>query len=151
VINYARNVGASAPNARWEARERAINMTHSLATLPLEQLKRAVDIREQIDLLTLELHQLLASVPRPEGMGNNTGNGSAAEKKRVLTQAGRARIAAAQRLRWAKYNATRGGRPRRTTRHDLSPEGRARVSAAVKARWVRFRAAKARAALASAA
>ena len=36
-------------------------MTHSLATLPLPKLKRAVGIREQIEALTLELNQLLGT------------------------------------------------------------------------------------------
>ncbi len=121
-------------------------MTHALTTLPIEHLKRVVDIREQIDLLTLELHQLLGTLPA----GKENRESAAAEsegKRRVLTPEGRERIAAAQRQRWAKFNAARGGRPKPATRHLLSPEGRARVSAAVKARWVRFRAAKAKAAL----
>lgn len=113
-------------------------MTHSLATLPLPKLKRAVGIREQIEALTLELNQLLGTpayiIP----------NGDTLDKRPGLSPEGRARIAAAQRLRWSKYNAARGIRPKPATpaSQRLSPEGRARVSAAVKARWIRYRAAK---------
>ncbi|MDB6110642.1 MAG: hypothetical protein JWR69_2392, partial [Pedosphaera sp.] len=100
------------------------------------------DIREQIESLTLELHQLLGGRPhvRVDGVEQ--------QRKRILSPTGRAKIAAAQRLRWAKFNAARGGRPQRASRHLLSPEGRARVSAAVKARWARFRATKAKSSLA---
>ena len=112
-------------------------MMNSLTTIPIGQLKRAVDIREQIESLTLELHELLAGVA---GMQRAGGEQS---QRRVLSPTGRAKIAAAQRLRWAKFNAARGGRPKPASRHMLSAAGRARVSAAVKARWVRFRAAKA--------
>ena len=117
-------------------------MTNSLATLPIDQLKRAVDIREKIESLTQELHQLLGNLPQLNG--NSATNG----RKHALSSEGRARIAAAQRQRWAKFNAARGGRRQPASRHDLTPEGRARVSAAVKARWVRFRAEKAKAILA---
>ena len=113
-------------------------MTNSLATLPLQKLKRAVGIREQIEALTLELHQLLGS------SAYVVSNGNILDKRPGLSPAGRARIAAAQRLRWSKYNAARGIRPKasRPTSQRLSAEGRAKVSAAVKARWIRYRAAK---------
>src|SRR4051812_33438056 len=117
-------------------------MMNSLAKMPIGQLKRAVDIREQIESLTHELHQLLAGRPQVRVDGGEP------QRKRVLSPMGRAKIAAAQRLRWAKFNEARGGRPQPASRHMLSPEGRARVSAAVKARWARFRAAKAKSSLA---
>ncbi len=114
-------------------------MINSLAQLPIQKLKRAVGIREQIEALTLELNELLgtpAFIPE---------RGTVFEKRRSLSAAGRARIAAAQRLRWSRYNAGRGQRTDLVSRkHRLSPEGRARVAAAVRARWERFRAAKAR-------
>ena len=113
----------------------------SLAELPIQKLKRAVGIREQIEALNLELHQLLGT----SALISTSGDPSA--KRRELSPAGRARIAAAQRLRWSKYNSsTRSTTPANlvSKEHRLSPEGRARVAAAVKARWDRFRAAKAR-------
>ena len=114
-------------------------MTNSLATLPIQQLKRAVGIREQIESLTRELHELLA--------GPSFASAPVSGGRRGLSAAGRARIAAAQRARWSRYNAARGIRPRpASNKQRLSAQGRAKVSAAVRARWVRFRAAKAAAA-----
>jgi hypothetical protein len=116
-------------------------MTSLHLTPSLDQLKRAVDLRERIESLTAELHQLIggAAVTHLNGSANGGGR---------LSPEGRARIAAAQRLRWARFNAARGGRPKPTTRHLLSPGGRARISVAVKARWARYRQGKAKGALA---
>jgi hypothetical protein len=114
-------------------------MMKTLTELPLQKLKQAVGIREQIEALTLELNELLGE------SALIATNGSRLWKRRGLTESGRARIAAAQRERWSKYNAGRvtpevlePKQPR------LSPAGRAKVAAAVKARWERFRAEKAR-------
>ncbi len=119
---------------------------NSLSQLPLQQLKRAIGIREQIENLTRELNQLLEAPAFVSTHGRNR------FKPHGLTEAGRARIAAAQRQRWARYNAgkTNSGPKARSKKNRLSAEGRARVAAAVTARWERFRAAKARALLASA-
>lgn len=119
-------------------------MTNSLATLPLAQLKRAITIREQIESLKLELDQLLvspASIPT---------NGATPNLKAGLSTAGRARIAAAQRLRWSKYNGSGKTKINLVSgNRRLSAAGRAKVSAAVTARWERYRAAKAKAGKAS--
>jgi hypothetical protein len=125
-----------------QAANETINLMimQSLAELPIQKLKRAVGIREQIEALTLELNELLGT------QAFVSLDGGMSDKRRSLTPAGRARIAAAQRLRWSKYNA---GRTQRTDlvakKHRLSPEGRAKVAAAVRARWDKFRAAKAKA------
>lgn len=119
-------------------------MMNSLATLPLTQLKRAINIREQIESLRLELDQLLVA-PAP-----NFTNGAKSNHKPGLSAAGRARIAAAQRLRWSKYSGSRKtGMKLASDNQRLSAAGRAKVSAAVTARWERYRAAKAKARKAS--
>ena len=61
-----------------------------------------------------------------------------------ISAAGRARIAAAQRARWAKTRGQSGGGAAsgRKRRH-MSAEGRARIAAAARARWAKVRAAKA--------
>jgi hypothetical protein len=69
-----------------------------------------------------------------------------------MSAAGRARVAAAQRARWAKIKAMKGngakgklptptkapGRPKRK----ISAAGRARIAAAQKARWAKLKAGK---------
>jgi hypothetical protein len=119
-------------------------MTNSLATLPLAQLKQAVFIREQIESLQSELSQLLGSP------ASASTNGATSNHKHSLSVAGRERIAAAQRLRWSKYNgSSKTGLNAVSGNQRLSAAGRAKVSAAVTARWARYRAAKAKALKAS--
>jgi exonuclease VII small subunit len=70
-------------------------------------------------------------------------NGTAVKtrQRRTLSAAARARIAAAQRARWAKHRNTARkavGRPKRR----ISSAGIARIRAAAKARWAKIRAAK---------
>jgi hypothetical protein len=64
--------------------------------------------------------------------------------KRNMTAAGRARIAAAQRARWAKIKGNGGARssspiPKKRT---ISAAGRKRIAAAQRARWAKAKAAK---------
>jgi hypothetical protein len=57
--------------------------------------------------------------------------------RRGMSEEGRARIAAAQRARWAKQKGPDGARK---AKRRMSAEGRARIAAAARARWARERA-----------
>jgi hypothetical protein len=57
--------------------------------------------------------------------------------RRTISAAGRARIAAAQRARWAKVKG-HASKPKRT----ISAAGRKRIAAAQRARWAKERAGK---------
>jgi small-conductance mechanosensitive channel len=75
-----------------------------------------------------------ASAPVPVASG----------KTRTMSAAGRARIIAAQKARWAKYNAehrTAFKKVKRTKR-TMSPEAKAKIAAAQKKRWAKFHAAQ---------
>lgn len=115
---------------------------NSLLNLSGTQLRRAAELKEQIDNLNSELEAILAgaesSVPSAKGVGRGRG----------MSAAGRARIAAAARARWAKIKAAKGGssaadnggaKPKRT----MSAAAKAKIAAAAKARWAKLRAAKA--------
>ena len=71
----------------------------------------------------------------------------AGKKKRVVTAASRAKMAAAQKARWAKKNRTSTPAPvakvPKKGRKPMSPEGRARIVAAQKARWAKVKGASA--------
>lgn len=69
-------------------------------------------------------------------------NGRKGRRKGKISAAGRARIAAAQKKRWAAWKAKQKGAVVRKAKRRLSPEGRARIVAAAKARWAKVRAAK---------
>jgi hypothetical protein len=71
---------------------------NALNTLTVQQLKRAVAIKERIARLEKELAGLLG-VSQP--------NTAKTPRRRKMSAAGRARIAAAAKARWAKVRAAK--------------------------------------------
>src|ERR1019366_5498578 len=65
--------------------------------------------------------------------------GAATRKKRTISAAGRKRIAAAQRARWAKIKGQKVLSIAARTGHSMSPAARRRIAAAQKARWAKWR------------
>ncbi|MFA5033926.1 MAG: hypothetical protein WC614_13040 [bacterium] len=64
-------------------------------------------------------------------------------KKKGMSAAGRARIAAAQKKRWAKINkGKKAAKPVARKKHKMSAAGRAAIAAAQKARWAKIKAEK---------
>ena len=76
----------------------------SIANLSVQQLRQAADLKEKITALENELSQLLGSsskaVAAPSAVKSPKKNGG-------MSAAGKAKIAAAQKARWAKINATK--------------------------------------------
>lgn len=99
-----------------------------MSSLSAEQLRRAAAIKDQIDTLENELGKIL---------GGAAVSGSTSGGKRVMSASARARIAAAQKARWAKVKGNGGG----GTRRKMSPAARAKIAAAAKARWAKAKAA----------
>jgi hypothetical protein len=60
-------------------------------------------------------------------------------KKRNISVAGRKRIAAAQRARWAKIKGQKVVSISSRKGHTMSPVARKRIAAAQKARWAKWR------------
>lgn len=67
-------------------------MSNSIRDLSPQQLRRAARLKERIHKLQGELDQILSGAVSDEAM----------RPKRKMTDAGRARIVAAQKRRWAK-------------------------------------------------
>jgi hypothetical protein len=107
-------------------------MNSSILSLTPRQLRRAADIQERIASLQGELNQLFGEAATP----------AAAEKPKrwTMSAAGRARIAAAARARWAaKREQSPVAKPARKKKRKVSAAGRARLSALAKARWAQAR------------
>lgn len=111
-------------------------------TPSVSNLKRAIEIAEQIERLQAQLAQLIggsaAVSPAPAAVASVARRGRGG--KRILSPEARARIAAAQRERWAKARggakpAPVSGAAKPAKRKGLTPAGRARLAAAMKARW----------------
>jgi hypothetical protein len=107
-----------------------------MTNISTDQLRRALDIKEQMESLQQQLHSLLGGSSRIQKSGNRIGT------RRKMSAAARARIAAAQRARWAKAkgNASSGSGQRK--RRKMSAAGRAAIAAAARARWAKHRAGK---------
>jgi hypothetical protein len=104
----------------------------NLLSLTTKQLRRAADLKEKIEALNTKLASILGapaslSAKRP--------------KKRGMSAVGRARVAAAQKARWAKIKRARSAAKVPTKRRKMSASARARISAAAKARWAKVKAA----------
>jgi len=76
------------------------------ADLSLQQLKKAVSIREKIENLEKELSRILggqAAIPSPTAPRMK-------RKRRKMSAAARAKISAAAKARWAKFRAKKGNK-----------------------------------------
>jgi hypothetical protein len=102
---------------------------NSISSLSAQQLRRAAAIKEQIDALENELGKIL-------GGGGAT---PAANGKRTMSASARARIAAAQKARWAKVKGKQAAKP--AGRRRMSAAAKAKIAAAAKARWAKAKAA----------
>src|SRR5205809_4453905 len=75
-----------------------------------------------------------------------TGRSTAAPtvpKKRTMSAAGRRRVAAAQRKRWAELKKAQTEKAKPVKKRKLSAAGRKRIIAATKKRWAEYKAKKA--------
>jgi hypothetical protein len=89
-----------------------------------------------------ELHRITTALV---AFGNVYMHGSrpkaavATRKKRTISAAGRKRIVAAQRARWAKAKGQKVVSIAARTGRSMSPAARRRIAAAQKARWAKWR------------
>jgi hypothetical protein len=102
-----------------------------LSSLSAKQLRRAADLQDKIASLQKELASYL---------GGYAPAATTSERKRHMSAAGRARIIAAQKARWAKFKAGKPKAAKKTTR-TMSSSARARIAAAARARWAKAKAA----------
>jgi hypothetical protein len=102
---------------------------NSITNLSAKQLRRAANIKDKIQSLENKLNHILGS---PE----KTVAAVAPRKKRKMSAAGRAKIAAAQKARWAKAKGPKA-KQSQPKKRKMSAAARARISAATKARWAK--------------
>ena len=113
----------------------AATMSNQLLSLSTAQLRHAADLQEKIEALNQELASILgASAPAPF---------EALARKGGMSAAGRAKIAAAQKARWAKAKAVKPTIKSvvPAKRRGMSAAARAKIAAAAKARWAKAKAA----------
>jgi hypothetical protein len=124
-----------------------ITCAMSILTIPTAVLRKVLSIREQIESLEADLAKIVGE-PSSKPASQLAPTTKPARKRRGLSAAGRARIIAAQKARWAKVKGTAtpaapvpvAAPVKRKSK--MSAAGRARIAAAQKARWAKVRAAK---------
>ena len=96
-------------------------------------------LRQERDRAAKELGQLDAALTALNGAGRGRRTGTRGR----MSAAGRARIAAGQRARWAKVKAKNGKKKVVTMRkRTMSAAARKRIAAAQRARWAKVKAQK---------
>jgi len=75
-------------------------MSSSISNLSAKQLRRAANLKDKIQSLEIELGRILGSSTKPAAI-------AAPKKRRKMSAAGRKKIAAAQKARWAKVKAAK--------------------------------------------
>lgn len=96
-------------------------------------------LKKEQDRLTKELHGIGAALA---AFGQTYGKATGTKK---LSASARARIAAAQRARWAKVRENKGAQAKVVPirgKRTLSAAGRKKIAAAQRARWAKVKAAK---------
>lgn len=96
--------------------------------ISVRELRKAVTLRERIEALEQQLAAILGGT---RAVGSRPGG-------RKISASGRARIAAAQRLRWSRQRS--GVKSAKKGRRKFSAAARARISAVAKARWAKVKA-----------
>jgi hypothetical protein len=103
--------------------------------LTTSQLNSIIAIKEQIENLQGQLDAIAAGSDAPAPM-------VAGKRRRRMSRAGRARIIAAVKARWAKVKRNSKSKPARKGKRRLSAAGRAAIIAGAKARWAKLKGAK---------
>jgi hypothetical protein len=103
----------------------------NIANLSAQQLRHAADLQDKIASLQAQLVKYIggsSSAPAPR-------------KKSKMSAAGRARIIAAQKARWAKIKAKKkGAKPAKGKKRTMSAAARAKIAAIARARWAKVKA-----------
>jgi hypothetical protein len=108
-------------------------MSSFITNLSAQQLRRAAKIKDKIQSLENDLQRIL-------GASTKSSTAVAPKKKRKMSATGRARLAAAQKARWAKAKGQKV-KQSQPKKRKMSAAARAKISAAAKARWAKAKAA----------
>jgi hypothetical protein len=109
-----------------------------------QQLNRAAQIKERIEVLQKELDAILGGSVTTASVANIPSS-PRSPGRRGMSAAGKARIIAAQKARWAKFHGGKSSNGTSATKakgkRTMSPAGRAKIAAAARLRWKKAKAA----------
>jgi hypothetical protein len=112
----------------------------NLQTLTVEQLRKVVAIKEEIE----RLESKLANIAGGRGPGRPRAIAARVpgiRRRRKMSAAAKARIAAGQRARWAKVKGRKAGPAKGIKKkRTVSAATKARLAAVARARWAKVKA-----------
>ena len=113
---------------------------------PIDKLEEALSLRRQLAALQDRLSNLFSSESdKPASPSGNTGKPGRPKGSTVSPEA-RARMAAAQKARWAKAKgqtvSSQTSTPAQTGKRQVSPEARAKLAEAARRRWAKVKGTK---------
>ena len=109
-----------------------IAMTNVITDLSASQLRQAAALKERIEKLQNALGRIIGN--------HQTRNGGTSPKKGTMSAAGRARIAAAARARWAKQRGQASSKSAKSGKK-MSAAAKTHLAAIARARWKKAKAA----------
>jgi hypothetical protein len=111
----------------------------NITSLTPQQLRKAADIQEKIDVLRKQLADILGGEAPAPSLSSSV---PAAPKTggRKISAAGRAAISAAAKARWAKHRVAKG-QTQKKPKTQRSAAWRSALAAAAKIRWAKAKAA----------
>ena len=109
-------------------------MINALQDVSVAQLKRALEIKEQIEALEQELNDVGGTAAVAQGDGKARG-------KSTWSAAKRTKMAAMKRAWWARKQRAGGVKPAAKSKRKVSAAVHANLSRAAKKRWAKAKAA----------
>jgi len=116
----------------WQLHDGVFENLMNITNLSAQQLRHAANLQEKIAGLRTELAHLL---------GGASGTGRRGRGGWKMSASARAKIAAAQRARWAKQRGTTRAKAIAKPKRKISAAGRKRLAQLAKARWAKAKAA----------
>jgi hypothetical protein len=123
------------------------NIFMSIEHLTSSQLRQIADLKEKIEALELQLAGIIVVGGKPHARVQAPEPPQPSKPgKRTMSPAHKAKIRAAQQLRWAKYNAARpttaaeSATISKAAKRKMSAAGRAAIAAGARARWEKAKA-----------
>ena len=91
-------------------------------------------LQQERNRLSSQMEALNAAISALGGLSSN-----GVRRTRGISAAGRARIAAAQKTRWARIKGRKSASAAGANKRTMSPAARRRIAVAQKARWAKWR------------
>jgi hypothetical protein len=110
----------------------------NIKDLSTDQILQIIVIKKKIEKLNKAVEKRVEKLQaKIDSIAGDGGAPSPSKKKRRMSRAGRAAIAAGAKLRWANYRGKPAKASKPAKKRKMSAAVKAKISAAAKARWAK--------------